>query len=261
MSKKKPEVDIVRDALRDLGFPEEVLQALLGNLTPAQGRREGDRLYREYDAIVHFADARAAAIECKLSEIDHRQPPDDRPDALATCSALGEVGIEVADIRPQMSEEELEKLRKAGDDPMPPATALQLVKEWITDKDKKRKEEGWGRPDNSILLLRVFQDIRAVRDELKKISHAQHIPENGFKEIWLIDAEYSFWKDGEFMGAAIVCIHPEDRWLKQHILKVHRNVGLTNKDVYVPLEGPSKGGPLVAFTLNPPKKSDSDGDS
>ncbi len=162
----------------------------------------------------------------------------------------------MADIRPQMSEGELTRLRQAGKDPMPPTVALELIRYWIGEKEQKRQEKGWARPENAILLLRVFQDIRAVRDELKRANHADFVPENRFKEVWLIDAEYSFWKDGEFMGAAIVCIHPPDKWLTQHILQLHRRVGLTNKDVYSPLEGPSKGGPLIAFTLSPPKKSD-----
>ena len=119
---KKPETDPVRDMLREFGFSDEQAYAMLGDLTPAQGRREGDRLYREYDAIVHFADARKAVMKRELTDIDHRQPPNDRPDALGLCSSLGEVGIEVADIRPEMSEEELEKLREACKDrcrPMP----------------------------------------------------------------------------------------------------------------------------------------------
>jgi hypothetical protein len=229
---------------------------MIGDLTPAQGRREGDRLYREYDAVVHFADARKVVLECELTEIDHRQPPNDRPDALAVCSSLGEVGIEVADIRPEMSEEQLEKLRKVGKDPLPPDAAAALIQRWISTKDQKRQERGWDRADNSILLLRTFQDIRQIRDHLKGTTHANFVPLNGFKEIWLQDAEYSFWKDGEFLGSAVLCIHPADRWLKQRILKLHRSVGLTNKDVYVPLEGPSKGGPLIAFTLGEPAKDD-----
>jgi hypothetical protein len=235
--------------LRELGFRDEQVYAMLGDLTPAQGRREGDRLYREYDAIVHFADARKAVMKCELTDIDHCQPPNDRPDALGLCSSLGEVGIEVADIRPEMSEEELEKLRKAGKDPLPAAAAAALIRRWISIKDTKRQEPGWDRGDNSILLLRMFQDIRKIRDHLKGTNHADFVPANGFKEIWLQDAEYSFWKDGEFLGSAAICIHPADSWLAQRILRVHRGVGLTNKDVYIPLEGPSKGGPLIAFAL------------
>jgi hypothetical protein len=116
---KRPERDPVRDMLRELGFRDEQIYAMLGDLTPAQGRCEGDRLYREYDAVVHFADARNQVLNCDLTDIDDRQPPDDRPDALASCSSLSEVGIEVADIRPEMSEAELEKLRDMGNDPLP----------------------------------------------------------------------------------------------------------------------------------------------
>src|SRR5437879_6449044 len=100
MAKRELEPDPVRDMLRGLGFNEDQIFLLMGNITPAQARREGDRLYREYDAVVHFAEARKDAISDELSGIDHRQPPNDRPDALATCSRLGDVGIEMMDVRP-----------------------------------------------------------------------------------------------------------------------------------------------------------------
>jgi hypothetical protein len=131
-----------------------------------------------------------------------------------------------------------------------------LIRHRISAKDQKRQEPGWDRADNSILLLRTFQDVRKIRDYLKETNHADFVPLNGFKEIWLQDAVYSFWKDGEFLGSAVVCIHPANRWLAQRILRLHRRVGLTNKDVYTPLEGPSKGGPLIAFTLGEPPRNE-----
>ena len=47
-------------------------------------------------------EARKGATSDELSGIYHRQPPNDRPDALATCSRLGDVGIEVMDVRPMI---------------------------------------------------------------------------------------------------------------------------------------------------------------
>ena len=255
MAKREPEPDPVRDMLRALGFDEDQIFLLMGNITPAQGRREGDRLYREYDAVVHFAEARKDAISDELSGIDHRQPPNDRPDALATCSRLGDVGIEVMDVRPMMSEEELERARAAGTDPMDAAAAVELIRGAIAAKEQKRQAEGWERPDNTILLIRVFQDIQAVGRELQKTNHDAFIPQNGFREIWIQDSEYSFAKDGEFLGSATICIHPADQWLKRSIYSVHRRVGLTNKDVYMPLEPPSKGQPLIAMWLPDPPQT------
>jgi hypothetical protein len=67
---------------------------------------------------------------------------------LASCSSLGEVGIEVTDIRPEMSETELEKLRDVGKDPLPADAAAALIRHRISAKDQKRQEPGWDRADN-----------------------------------------------------------------------------------------------------------------
>jgi hypothetical protein len=103
--------------------------------------------------------------------------------------------------------------------------------------------------------LHALSYIRAVGRELQKTNYAAFILQNGFREIWIQDAEYSFAKDGEFLGSAAICVHPADQWLKPSIYSVHRRVGLTNKDVYMPLEPPSKGGPLIAMWLPDPPKT------
>jgi len=89
----------------------------------------------------------------------------------------------------------------------------------------------------------------------QKTNHDAFILQNGFREIWIRDSEYSFAKDGEFLGSAAICIHPAAQWLTLNIYNVRRRVGLTNKDVYMPLEPPSKGGPLIAMWLPEPPKT------
>jgi hypothetical protein len=155
-------------------------------------------------------------------------------DILAMCSKLGNVGIEITDARPQMSEDDINFLENYLDhEVFDYFDAAAHIYTAIEIKEQKRTSRGWQRPDNAILLIRTFADIRPLLEHFGTMKRPEFIPEHGFKEIWVQDYELTFWKDGEVLGAAIICLHPPYWWRRRRILALHRRFDFSVRTDYL----------------------------
>lgn len=174
----------------------------------------------EWEVFEFFADARKDSVSRTFSNAFRSE----RPDVLATCSKLGNVGIEITDARPQLSEDEIDFAENWLDQEVfDYLDATDQIYHAIAWKEKKRTSPGWQRPDSTILLIRSFANIREVREHYGSMERKECLPEHGFKEIWIQDYELTFWKDGDVLGSAILCLHPPYWWRRARILSLHRS--------------------------------------
>lgn len=144
------------------------------------------------------------------------------PDFLADDSELGPIGIELTDARPQMSENDIDFYQNVMDFPeFDYYDAEDHVSAAIAIKESLRQRAHWQRQNSTILVVRVFSDLRAFGTHLEQYDPTDFLPEHGFVEVWVQDVEITFEKDGEPLSAAIVCLHPE--WLRRLIYATHRH--------------------------------------
>jgi hypothetical protein len=174
----------------------------------------------EWSVYQYFADARRKCIGRILSNAVKSE----RPDILANCSKSGDVGIEITDARPQMSEDDIDFQQEwLQEEVFDYFDAADHIYRAIEIKEAKRASAGWQRSDAAILLIRSFADIRPLWDHYGTAKRAEFLPNHGFTEIWVQDYELTFWKDGEVLGAAILCLHPAYWWRRKWLLALHRD--------------------------------------
>jgi hypothetical protein len=174
----------------------------------------------EWEVYEFFAEARQASTGRVLTNALKSE----RPDILATCSKLGEVGIEITDARPEMSDDDIDVLENWLDQEVfDYFDAAAHIYTAIEVKEGKRQSAGWQRPDNAVLLIRSFADIRPLLDHLGTMPRGEFLPAHGFREIWVQDYELTFAKDGEVIGSAVLCMHPPHWWRRRQIYRLHRH--------------------------------------
>jgi hypothetical protein len=184
----------------------------------------------EAEVFEWFAEARRELTGATLTDVIKSE----RPDFLANDSLLGEVGIEITDARPEMSEDDIDFAENWMDvETFDYLDASDHIYRAIRRKDRKRRQSTWQRGNAAILVARTFADVREVRRHLSTEARADIMPTHGFKEIWIQDSELTFSKDGDARSAAIVCLHPARRWLDQLVYSGHREMPYTMRHDYI----------------------------
>lgn len=179
----------------------------------------------EQEVFKYFALARSEVLGHELSNVTKSESPD----FLADDTSWGAAGIELTDARPGMSEDDMDFLEVFMNEEVEfdYLDAAAHIYSAVERKEAKRTRPHWQRPDETILVVRAFTDIRPLIRHLRTLTPQDVMPPHGFKEVWVQDYELSFEKDGNLLSAAVVCLHP--KWLANLVYRIHRRSGFTTR--------------------------------